>query len=112
MSYKISTYFSQPGNPTGTTSNTGKMMGLAGTLTLNSNQNIKFILCGTYLTDLNNKFVEVELRYGTGSAPVNGDAPTGTVIGKRLLFYTTTANYQLPFIIQAIATNLTVGIAY
>lgn len=66
-----------PADPTGTTSGTGVMMGLAGAITPTKTGNIIFVVSGNILATAGQSCF-VNLRYGTGAAPANGAASTGT----------------------------------
>jgi hypothetical protein len=57
---------------------------------------------------------KVQIRYGTGAAPTNGAALTGTAIGNQvsMLLERSTASDPFPFSIQAIISGLTVATAY
>jgi len=56
----------------------------------------------------------VQLRYGTGTAPANADAVTGTAVGSVISWLNTTytAGDRYPFTCLGHATLLTVGTAY
>jgi hypothetical protein len=107
---------STPGDPTGTTDTTGKMMGLAGSITPTTSGRILIMITGTLQssgTSIGNG-AKAQLRYGTGSAPANAGALTGTSVGGFVASVneSTTANTQQPFACQAVVTGLTVGTAY
>ena len=107
------TYQATPSNPTGTTSASGVMMGLAGTLTPVTSTAISVTICGT--TSNASAFGNAwQIRYGTGSAPANAAAPTGTAVGPLLTaaIISGSANQSYPFSVTAIITGLTVGTAY
>lgn len=71
-----------PADPTGTTDTaTGKMMGLAQTITPTKTGVVKVLVTGQMANNTLGDSVTVELRTGTGAAPANGDAPTGTARG-------------------------------
>lgn len=103
---------SQPSNPTGTTDTTGKMMGLAGAITPTFSGNILFIVSGNIATSTTAKGAKVQLSYGTGTAPVNGAAITGTQCGNRPTFTGLTGVLSVPFSVQCVATGLTLSTAY
>lgn len=54
----------------------------------------------------------VSMRYGTGAAPSNGAAATGTSVGSNLSQESTLANAPMAFFSSAIITGLTPGTAY
>jgi hypothetical protein len=49
--------------------------------------------------------------YGTGAAPGNGAAFTGTALGQNVSFQPPSANNQAPFALAGLATGLTPGTA-
>ena len=54
----------------------------------------------------------VQIRYGTGTAPTNGAALTGTQLGASQTFTALVAAQKDGFSITGIATGLTIGTAY
>lgn len=68
-------------NPSGTASGTGVMMGLAGSIKPMSTGTVLFCMGGSGATDTSPDGWNVQLRFGTGAAPANGAALTGTAIG-------------------------------
>lgn len=72
-------YSNNPADPTGTGSGTPVMCGLAGAFTPNSSGNVVFSACGNATGDIPG----VMLRYGTGTAPANGAASTGTLLAQQ-----------------------------
>ena len=77
---------STPADPTGTTDTTGKMMGLAGAITPTYTGRLLIIVSGnlTNTTAAAGDGAKAQIRYGTGSAPSNGDALTGTAVGNQV----------------------------
>ena len=110
-----STSQATPSNPTGTTDTTGKMMGLAGTITPVSTGKILIVISGDIANDTIADGAAVQIRYGTGTAPANADALTGTAVGG-LVSSTNPdialATLNVPFSLNAIVTGLTPGTAY
>ena len=108
-----------PANPTGTTSLTGVMMGLGSAFKITPVRSgtVLIILQGS----LNNNTTAVgdgaliNIRYGTGTAPANGAAATGTNPGNTIAFQQSTANAQgaadNPFTLHGLATGLTLNTA-
>jgi hypothetical protein len=80
-SYPNASLTSSAINPASTTSTSGVMMGLNQTLTPPINGVIDFTIQGIANNSVNNDGVQISARYGTGTAPVNGAAPTGTPCG-------------------------------
>lgn len=103
-------YQAQPSNPTGTTSTGGLMMGLAGAVTPTLTGRVLITISGDITNGTGSDGGTVTIRYGTGSAPSNGAALTGTTAGAspRALAGTVVA----PFSVQAIVTSLTLSTAY
>lgn len=104
--------FSTPANPTGTTSTTGVMMGLAGAITPKVSGTVKIWIVG----DGNNSGVgddfRVQIRYGTGSAPANAAALTGTTLGGLVRGQSSAGLELLPFALLGQVSGLTVATAY
>jgi hypothetical protein len=100
-----------PANPAGTTSTIPVMMGLSISFTPLYSGRVKIIISGEAS---NNTAVDgfiVNAAYGTGAAPANGNAATGTTIGNSVSGASAVANALLPFSIVAVVTGLTVGTA-
>ena len=99
-----------PANPAGTASTTGVMMGLAGSFTPVVTGRVLIVLTGNCHNNTAGDGCTVSGRYGTGAAPTNGSALTGTVIGSK---FTTsaTANADVGFAVIAIVTGLALGAA-
>ncbi len=103
-----------PTNPTGTTS-TGsfKMAGLGGTCHITPTYGTKLLvsIVGSLSNSAGNG-VEAVMAFGTGTAPNNGDAATGTTIGPTTAFTVEPATGGFfPFSLTAIITGRTVGVA-
>lgn len=104
---------STPVDPTGTTNTTGLMMGLAGSITPSLTGNILFMFSGTAKQSSANDGVKITIRYGTGSAPANAAAASGTAASAILTTANTPGtNSQYPYAIQGRATGLTLSTAY
>lgn len=106
-------YQATPADPTGTTDATGKMMGLAGSITPQATTRICLTISGDILnaTAIGDG-ASVQLRYGTGSAPANGDALTGTAVGGKVQYVASTTAGKSPFSLTSIITGLTATTAY
>ena len=72
---------STPADPSTTTSTTGVMMGLAGTVTPTGTGRVLIVISGDIDNDTLGDGCKVQIRTGTGAAPANGDALTGTTRG-------------------------------
>lgn len=100
-----------PANPTGTTSTTGKMMGIGATCKVTpvySGRAIVQLQGGVSQTGGTSAGTGIQLRYGTGTIPSNGDAPSGTTVGSGPVF-TTTNGLTFPFSFGGVITGLSVG---
>lgn len=104
----------QPSNPTSTTSTTGVMAGVGGTCKItplySSRVFVAISMFGTNNT--NGDGWEALIRYGTGTAPANGVAPTGTVLTGSYGAIGLAANINNSITINGIATGLIPGTAY
>ena len=107
-------YSVAPSNPTGTTNTSGLMMGLAGSITPTQTGRVLVVVTGNIANNTNADGAKVRLRLGTGSAPANAGALTGTVYGT--IAEDTGAGLigadKTPFTLQALITTLTVNTAY
>jgi len=97
--------------PAGTTSTTGLMMGLAGAIIPAHSGNVLLIVSGTLTNGTTGDGASLQIRYGTGTAPTNGAALTGTAVGNNIADNNPVTN-KIPFSVQAVVTGLTVGTAY
>ncbi len=103
-----------PANPTGTTSTTGLMMGLGSSAVLTPGVSSRAIVrvLGGIANTTSGDGAAVQIRYGTGTAPANGDALTGTGAGNVARFTAAAANQVGSFGCAALITGLVVGTAY
>lgn len=92
-------------NPTGTASASGVMMGLAGSITPMATGTVLF--CGSGNLG-GSTGIQAQMAFGTGTAPVNGAAPSGTLIGTAWRD-TVIANNQDPWGGCQLVTGLTVN---
>jgi hypothetical protein len=97
--------------PTGTTSTTGLMMGLAGTITPTNSGTVHFSVCGDIANSALADGANVQLRTGTGTAPINGAALTGTIRGSLIKHTSPVAATKFPFCTQWTVTGLTLSTA-
>lgn len=100
-----------PGNPTNTTSTVGVMMGLGTTCVITPIYSTRILIHiqGQVTNTTTGISATVTLRFGTGTAPVNGAALTGNVLTPGIVAGANPANYSLPFNVGGITTGLTVG---
>jgi hypothetical protein len=101
-----------PSNPASTTSLVGVMAGIAVAFTPTQTGRVLVIAEGSMSNNTVGDAIDVQIRYGTGTAPVNGAALTGTAAGAFQRCTATGAALQVPFAVVAIVTGLTVGTAY
>jgi len=117
------TLYSQPSDPTGTTSTTAVMMGLGATLKItpqnhgrdigggDNTSKVKVTLFGDVANSGITNGETAQLAWGTGTAPVNGEAATGTTFTPLLtrLAAIGAEAEQVSFVAQI--TGLTVQVA-
>lgn len=103
---------SLPANPTGTTSGTQVMAGLAGSFTPATSGKMQLMVQSTIANGTINDGCIVQMRFGTGAAPVNGAAATGTAIGKQQSAVSFAANAQNASTLIAYVTGLTPTTVY
>lgn len=109
----ISISQSTPANPTGSSTAAFIMMGLAGSITPKSSTKLFVIISGNFQSTAATGGAEIEIQFGTGTAPLNGTISVGTTIGNLThIDNGLGAAKLLPFSIQGIATGLTVGTTY
>jgi len=101
-----------PSNPTGTTNTGGLMMGLAQLFTPGFSTRIKIEIVGMMANSTINDGATVQIRYGTGSAPANAAALTGTAIGAAQTFTSLVAAGKSGFCLTAIVSGLTIATQY
>lgn len=103
-----------PANPTGTTSSTDVMSGLGSTLVFTPSQtgrvNTRCSLIGA--NSLSTGGTRVTMYRGTGTAPANGVAVTGTQAGGAKIFTAIANNQQINFMLDDISTGLVIGTTY
>jgi hypothetical protein len=105
-------YSAKPTNPTGTSSGSAVMMGLAGSITPAVTGRLVITMNGNYANNTLGGGTFIQLRYGTGSAPTNGAAATGTTLGAEISNSQDVANDNNVFSLTGLVTGLSVGTAY
>ena len=102
-----------PANPTATTSTTGVMMGLGSSckITPAYSGRVRFEINGSSQSNGANT-VSTLGKFGTGAAPTNGTAATGTSLGATRQNTSAANGNLLAFTINGIATGLTAGTQY
>lgn len=103
-----------PGSPGSTTSTIQVMAGVGGTCTITPVSSTRLYIRITGNASNSNAGIGtlMQARYGTGAAPANGAAATGTTLGAQLSGVSHAANNVFPFTIGGIATGLSPGTAY
>ena len=100
-----------PANPTGTTSTTAVMMGLAIAFTPSKTGIVKISITGLASNATAADGATAQIAYGTGTAPANGAAKTGTVEGSLLSVLSSAAAQNQAIAMMARVSGLTVGTA-
>lgn len=104
-----------PANPSATSSGTLVMMGMGGTCAITPNRSGKvlFVISGDVQNTTANSGSLYQIRYGTGTAPSNAAALTGTAAsaqgGPNI---PNASGNAVPFSTQGTVTGLTVGVLY
>jgi hypothetical protein len=106
------TYQATPADPSTTTSTTGVMMGLAGAITPGYSGTIMIVISGDVDNGTASRGVITQIKYGTGSAPANGAALTGTAVGSTVQMFQNNSTQRMPIHCNAIVSGLTVGTTY
>jgi hypothetical protein len=107
------TFVGQPANPGSTNSTTRKMMGLGATCKITPSKTgiVVFQMEGYYSNTSTGGLVYL-LRYGTGSAPANGDAVVGSSGLQENTVSDAQNGIQAAFSTLQVVTGLTVGTQY
>lgn len=100
-----------PANPTGTTSTTQVMAGLAVAFTPRSTGRMLVVVTMRGANSTAASGALAQIRFGTGTAPTNGAAATGTAVGAATHAISTAANEFNTIALTAIITGATVGTA-
>lgn len=106
------TFQSSPANQS-TASATAVMAGLGGaTITPKTSGVIVVSISGVTFNTVNGWNNQIQIRYGTGAAPTNGAAVTGTAAGALQTHASNVLNAQTGFCLHAVITGLTIGVTY
>lgn len=109
----LASYQATPSNPTGTTSTSAKMMGLAGAITPAYTGKVLISIVGSVQNQTGvGDGATIQIAYGTGTAPTNGATATGTVAGPLIGYVSSTTNAIVPFALTAIVTGMSTGVAH
>lgn len=102
---------STPANPALTASLVGVMMGVAGAFTPVRTGQVHITISGDMFNSVVADGVTAQIRTGTGGAPANGAALTGTARGNPVAYTAAVAATKSPFSITVIVTGLALGTA-
>ena len=105
----IATSQGDPTDPTTTTSMIGVMMGLSQSITPVRSGKILIIISGDIDSDMSGAGSQVQIRFGTGTAPINNDSLTGTPIGGLVKFIQNNDVQRHPWGLNAIVSELTLN---
>jgi hypothetical protein len=114
-SYALTTSQSTGKNPTGTANTAAElMMGMAGSITPVGTGTVLITICGNITNSSASDGWKYQIRHGTGTAPTNTAAATGTADGTDVsgALGTGTNRATMPFSISALVTGLTANTAY
>lgn len=102
----------QPTNKTAITGTTEKMMGYAVAFTPRRSGKLEIQIDGNITVDTTAQTTTARLKYGTGAAPENDAAVTGTQAGKTKTFVGLTGMLTVPFAMTAfVNAQANVGVA-
>jgi hypothetical protein len=114
LAWNGATLSATPADPAGSGSGSLLMMGIGGTCTITPafSTRVFVSVTGRMANSAAAGTAAAALRRGTGGAPANGAAVTGTQIGSASVAFTNSAAAQLaPFELSGVVTGLTVGVA-
>jgi hypothetical protein len=97
--------------PTSTVSTTAVMMAAGGTITPVLSTRAMIMISGQMANSTAGDGATVDVRYGTGTAPSNGSAVTGTLVGIAQSSTSVSAGQKSGFCVCVPITGLTVGTA-
>ncbi len=106
---QISPSLNNPANPAATTSTTPAMAGLGVLYTPATTGRVKVTVQATLANATAGDGGTFQVSFGTGSAPANGDALSGTQAGTAAQSVSPTANSAFTVAAFALVTGLTVG---
>jgi hypothetical protein len=111
LSLTNATLTATPANPTGTTSGSPLMMGLGSTCKITPvySGRVRVQFTGLYINSTAGNATGIRAQFGTGAAPANAAALTGTQFSATIAPTTANAGAGLPFTMSAIITGLSVG---
>jgi hypothetical protein len=103
-----------PPDPTGTSSATAVMMGLGVAITPNVSGDLHISVVGDIGSTSTASDTTIQIRAGTGTAPANGAALTGSAVGSAVQWVTSNGALgdRIPFSLSGLLTGASVGVAY
>ena len=104
--------FSVNHNPAGTTSTTGVMAGLGVLFTPKKTGIVKITITAVGSNNTAGDGVQFQAAYGTGAAPANGAAPTGTAVGSPVKSTVSAAGAVEAMAKTVVILHLSVGTQY
>lgn len=100
-------------DPTGTTSTASKvMMGIGASFTPRTGARLLVTISGDIRSSVSANGAQFQMRYGTGTAPANGDADAGTAFGNRENLLAASNGNRVPFSHSSLLTGLVGGTTY
>lgn len=113
LAWNGATFIGTPANPTATTSVTAVHMGVGSTCTITPTFSTRlfFVIQGVAMNSTTNQVTGVQLRFGTGAAPANGAAATGTLVGSQQAITVAGGNTSSGFSLSGIVTGRTPAVA-
>ena len=109
---KLNFVSSTPINPTGTANGSQVMAGLAVAFTPHSSGRVLVIVSMTLYNTTAGDGAQAQIRYGTGTAPTNAAAATGTTAGNVVSATSSGANAFVGGVCSTVVSGLSVGTAY
>jgi hypothetical protein len=101
---------STPANPSAITSPAIEMLGLAGAIDPIVTGRVYLSVTGVVNNNVSGASANMQCRYGTGAAPANAAAATGTQIGATLNFLSASSTTEkVPFTCAGVVTGLALG---
>lgn len=89
------------------------MMGFGSTVSITSTTGrLTIIVSGDADNSTNGSGAQMQIRYGTGAAPANGAALTGTAAGSLVKMVQNNLNNRMPYSLNSIISGLTIGTTY
>jgi hypothetical protein len=104
------TYQATPADPVSFNGN--GMAGLAGSFTPQKSGNVLIVISGYMYNSSGSTTSQAQIRYGTGGAPANGAALTGTTAGSNIEALDSATSRRFPFSCNAVVTGLTIYTTY